>query len=312
MKPKPIFHLLLVLFAQMSQAAIARNEQADNVTISYLGVSEDFKPYFESARASLNESLDRVGLHSSMLPIRLNVSFIQGQGTIDLSCSYDPQRVNEGIPGIHKAMLKQNNDRGFSLHYVDRLMLLLNEYKMRAVIASSNNSNLTRLNLTVTLNHQTSSARFFCYEYTSRQGIPKYSILPDATITYEGKDIQIHAQNESNLGEYLLWALGDSIALDGSKSADYYAYRFFTVHQTHLEPEEEIFDCAHDSLLMKPTFNRADLVLKYPQVAMDAAIQGTVLLEVIVETDGSVSSTKVIRSVFHECDSEAERAVRDC
>lgn len=313
MNLKYIFHLLVLLTVPISKSAIAQAPQTNNAVISYSGVTDSFKPYFESARASLNETLGRVSLHSSMLPVRLKVSFVQGQGSIELECAYDPQLVNGGIPGMHKAMLRQNNDQGFSLHYVDRLMLLLNEYKMRALMASSYNSNLVGLELFVTLNNKTNTARFYCHEYTSRQGIPKYKILPDATITYSGKDYSIHAQNEENLDEYLLWALGDSVALDGTKSADCYAYRFFKVASSVTLPEseeEEVFDCSRDSLITKPTFDRADLVLKYPPIAMESAIQGTTLLEVIVERDGSVSSTEVVRSLSYECDREAMQAVK--
>lgn len=127
----------MLLIAPISKSAIAQVPQTDHVFISYSGVTDSFKPYFESARASLNETLSRVSLHSSMLPVRLKISFVQGKGTIELLCDYDPQLVNGSIPGIHKAMLRQNNDQGFSLHYVDRLMLLLNECKMRALMASS-------------------------------------------------------------------------------------------------------------------------------------------------------------------------------
>lgn len=165
----------------------------------------------------------------------------------------------------------------------------------------------------MTLNNKANSARFYCHEYTSRQGIPKYSILPDATIIYAGKDYPIHAQNEASLDEYLLWALGDSIGLDGSKLADCYAYRFFKVASSTTlseSEEEEVFDCSRDSLITKPTFDRADLVLNYPPIAMESAIQGTTLLEVIVERDGSVSSTEVVRSLSYECDREAMQAVK--
>lgn len=50
--------------------------------------------------------------------------------------------------------------------------------------------------------------------------------------------------------------------------------------------------------------------LKYPDKALNENVQGTVMVEFIVETDGSVSDVKVLRSVSKECDDEAVRVVK--
>ena len=50
--------------------------------------------------------------------------------------------------------------------------------------------------------------------------------------------------------------------------------------------------------------------LKYPEKALNENVQGTVMVEFIVETDGSVSDVKVLRSVSKECDEEAVRVVK--
>ena len=47
----------------------------------------------------------------------------------------------------------------------------------------------------------------------------------------------------------------------------------------------------------------------YPQVAKDNGITGTVLVEFVVEKDGSVTNAKVKVPLFPECDKEACRAV---
>jgi len=49
--------------------------------------------------------------------------------------------------------------------------------------------------------------------------------------------------------------------------------------------------------------------IQYPQVAKDNGITGTVLVEFIVEKDGSVTNAKVKVPLFPECDKEACRAV---
>ena len=49
---------------------------------------------------------------------------------------------------------------------------------------------------------------------------------------------------------------------------------------------------------------------KYPPAAYEARVQGTVLVEFVVEKDGSVSKVRVISSLFPACDEEAMRVVK--
>ena len=49
--------------------------------------------------------------------------------------------------------------------------------------------------------------------------------------------------------------------------------------------------------------------IQYPQVAKDNGITGTVLVEFVVEKDGSVTNAKVKVPLFPECDKEAVRVV---
>ena len=49
--------------------------------------------------------------------------------------------------------------------------------------------------------------------------------------------------------------------------------------------------------------------LQYPAVARVNNIQGTVLLEFVVEKDGSISNAKPLVSLYPECDAEAIRIV---
>ncbi len=50
--------------------------------------------------------------------------------------------------------------------------------------------------------------------------------------------------------------------------------------------------------------------LEYPQAARENNVQGTVLIEFVVERDGSVSNVKVAASLFPACDQEAVRVVQ--
>ncbi len=51
--------------------------------------------------------------------------------------------------------------------------------------------------------------------------------------------------------------------------------------------------------------------LRYPQMAREAGIQGTVFVTFVVERDGSVTDVRVIRGIGGGCDEEAIRVVRN-
>ncbi len=50
--------------------------------------------------------------------------------------------------------------------------------------------------------------------------------------------------------------------------------------------------------------------IRYPVVAREAGIQGTVFVTFVVEIDGSVSNVEVLRGIGGGCDEEAVRVVR--
>lgn len=80
--------------------------------------------------------------------------------------------------------------------------------------------------------------------------------------------------------------------------------------------EEEIFFVAEDM----PTFNGKEASigfreyvgknLKYPDVAAENGIQGTVYVQFVVEPSGSVSNVKILRGVDPALDKEATRIVQ--
>lgn len=50
--------------------------------------------------------------------------------------------------------------------------------------------------------------------------------------------------------------------------------------------------------------------LRYPQIALDANVEGTVLVEYDIDYQGNVIATRVLRGVGSGCDEEASRVVR--
>jgi len=79
-------------------------------------------------------------------------------------------------------------------------------------------------------------------------------------------------------------------------------------------PKEQIFDRVEQM----PQFGSGDKELleylskniKYPAIARENGIQGTVVVQFVVDKDGSIQSPQVVRSIGGGCDEEALRVVK--
>jgi protein TonB len=50
--------------------------------------------------------------------------------------------------------------------------------------------------------------------------------------------------------------------------------------------------------------------LKYPEIALENQIEGTVVVEFVVEKDGSISNIKVLKDIGGGCGNEAMRIIK--
>ncbi len=73
----------------------------------------------------------------------------------------------------------------------------------------------------------------------------------------------------------------------------------------HLESEEEKNKCAQSEMLKFIYSN-----IKYPKKAMKKGIEGTVVIGFVVEKDGTITNTKIIRDIGGGCAEEALRIVQ--
>ncbi len=79
--------------------------------------------------------------------------------------------------------------------------------------------------------------------------------------------------------------------------------------------EDEIFVFVED----QPTYPGGDKArleylrnnIKYPEMAKESGIQGTVYVTFVVEKDGSISHVKVLRGIGGGCDEEAVRVIKN-
>ncbi|MDR0365104.1 MAG: energy transducer TonB [Bacteroidales bacterium] len=78
--------------------------------------------------------------------------------------------------------------------------------------------------------------------------------------------------------------------------------------------EEEIFEIVEK----EPSYPGGDAArltflknnIKYPQIAREAGIQGTVFVGFVVERDGSISNVSIVRGIGGGCDEEAIRVAK--
>jgi protein TonB len=86
------------------------------------------------------------------------------------------------------------------------------------------------------------------------------------------------------------------------------------VFEEEIVVEEEIFIVVEDP----PSFPGGDEArirflsenIRYPQMARESGIQGTVFVTFVVERDGSVTDVRVLRGIGGGCDEEAIRVIR--
>lgn len=50
--------------------------------------------------------------------------------------------------------------------------------------------------------------------------------------------------------------------------------------------------------------------LKYPQAAREASVEGTVYISFVIETDGTITNTRIVRGIGQGCDEEALRVIQ--
>jgi len=104
-----------------------------------------------------------------------------------------------------------------------------------------------------------------------------------------------------------------SIDAEATQSTEVQEYVPVTEQEDEIE-EKQIFTIVEKA----PSFPGGDAArikfmqenIKYPQMAKESGIQGTVYITFVVERNGSVSKVKILRGIGGGCDEEAIRVVK--
>lgn len=110
----------------------------------------------------------------------------------------------------------------------------------------------------------------------------------------------------------------DNVTVDDNITIDAESNEKTEVQYTAIEENEteemEIFSVVEES----PDFPGGDAArirflqekIRYPQIARESGIQGTVYVTFVVEKDGSVTDVRILRGIGGGCDEEAIRVIK--
>lgn len=109
--------------------------------------------------------------------------------------------------------------------------------------------------------------------------------------------------------------IDDEIVIDAEATAETQVQQYVpTKHEEEEVVEAEIFQIVESM----PDFPGGDAArmtflrdnIKYPQIARESGIQGTVYVTFVVERDGRVTDIRVLRGIGGGCDEEAVRVIK--
>ncbi len=227
--------LTLIFLLLISSETFSQTFTTNDVSLTFNGLTNEYQEYFKRDFISLIETLNKLTeLDKSLVPIEVNIGYQDNQGTIQMIVNYDHHVQFEKLATFYKVQmnhLKDAGSNGFAIYLPDRLMLCLNDFKDKVYRNSRFDSEIEKFEVEVTLLKSDGSwIKFHCYEYRGYRGIPKYSFENYAEIQYLTNDVcQIQAKNGMQLDKFKIWELNKAIKPDGTKSCDYYAYKFFEI-----------------------------------------------------------------------------------
>ena len=124
--------------------------------------------------------------------------------------------------------------------------------------------------------------------------------------------VELYGEKGKN-GVIIITTKGEKHLIHGSAKVDSTGIRFKEAEREDHSPYEKVFDVVEQM----PEFpGGIDGMMKflienvrYPEAAFEAEVEGRVLVQFIVETDGVISNAKVIKKVNDDLDAEAIRVV---
>lgn len=114
-------------------------------------------------------------------------------------------------------------------------------------------------------------------------------------------DVEIQDDVEIDMGDDQNTEVGNFVAPNDDDEVVIVEQEIFTIVE-----EQPSFPGGEASLMEYLRNN-----IKYPQLAKESNIQGTVFVTFVVEPNGSISNTKVLRGIGGGCDEEAIRVVKN-
>ncbi|MBX2969162.1 MAG: TonB family protein [Cyclobacteriaceae bacterium] len=153
----------------------------------------------------------------------------------------------------------------------------------------------------------------YVYKEKFKNGVFKKGFL---TTPSGGKGVENFAEIQNKLLPHFKLEVMELFEREPTVTREDYPFLGFLETKSLTDSTGQIFHVVEDSAYpvggMQGFYKHIGQVLQYPREARKRGIQGKVLVEFIVNTDGSLSDVKTIKGIGGGCDEEAERVIKTC
>lgn len=313
----------------------------DDVIINSIGFSDELKPILEKDKTHIVNQLNYFYKNGEvyLTPINITLIYNEEEGNFILELPFD-ERLTTSHPFIRSISDVYGRHETINMGFVSSAFSILNLYKENLISSffysgyKSISSKISNFSYTVVLqNEKIGTATFTANNKPIRRG---YFITKEIILDAEdGNSYIIEAQNaDINMLHDIFILPEDKNEINGNINISVILLKdFFRAPQVVKKEDEEdeeqkenneisinrfFVDNNEDSALEiaeqmpeLPNMNQwISNNLRYPVIAAESGIQGTVVVAFVVNKDGTLSHFKIKKSIDSNLDKEALRVVK--
>ena len=310
----------------------------DDVIINTIGFSDELKPILEKEKAHIVNQFNSFCKNGEvyLTPINITLIYNNEEGNLILELPFD-ERLTTSHPFIRSIGDISGSHETINMGFVSNAFSILNLYKENLISSffysgyKSISSKISSFSYTVVLqNEKIGTATFTANSKPIGRG---YFITKDIILDAEdGNSYLIEAQNANiNMLHDIFILPEDKNEINGSINIgvillkDFFRAPQMVKKENGGQKENEkisinrfFVDNNEDSPLeiaeQMPEFpNMNQWIsnnLRYPAIAAESGIQGTVVVAFVVNKDGTLSNLKIKKSIDASLDKEALRVVK--
>ena len=221
---------LMCLSITVIEGQFSRND----ITIMVSGLSEEYASRFKSSenKYSLVDDFNKINITGVIKPIIIKVSYADGEGMVTAEINFSQDRAfteNSDNGPIYN--LESRGEKGINLNLQTRIFNALYYYK-RAVATNgvAIDRDLMKFDTAIKMKKSNGDWIFFyaadnpSFLYNSH-----FLFYNNVHINIGGKIYEAESINTEALNKYLVFVVGKTRGLDGSKTSAYYFCKFFKI-----------------------------------------------------------------------------------